>query len=446
MESSPSDAETVCPVCSSTNVVQGEAVEHKKCGCIRPASEFQTEEGTVCPECRSHDGEFEHIGTLSVCSNGHRFDEQAVSIRQPTSDTTPSELLDHDSPIRQSTSWTRRIVTVVLVTLIVTTGIGGAVFAAPYLQDDGGGDGSWETYQSIVVFRNDDPQPYYQSEALSNVHDVFIEEGVPLTDAVIPYPGNESIAGTEFCNRLRTQKANHPDLIEFAVHGYTHANRQPNFTRGSEFGGLSAEKQQAFLRQGKEAVHRCVGNEPTTFVPPRNTYDKNTVREMKATGYETISSHEWFTKQYYNQTGVFIQNDVTHVPSTHEFVEQWGPVKLYDRAELERRFDEAYQNQEIYVQTIHYTMFNTSDRIERLRWFVQYTKSKEDVKFMTVGELGRHFRQDTIRKTDEGWRVYESSNSEYTTADRLEMSVKGFWQRIAVVSRAERVMLPLTER
>lgn len=49
------------------------------------------------------------------------------------------------------------------------------------------------TYQAIVIFRNDDVQPYYRTEALEEVSTVFLEEDVPLTHGVIPYTGSTPI-------------------------------------------------------------------------------------------------------------------------------------------------------------------------------------------------------------------------------------------------------------
>jgi hypothetical protein len=34
-------------------------------------------------------------------------------------------------------------------------------------------------------------------------------------------------------------------------------------------------------------------------------------------------------------------------------------------------------------------------------------KASGDVRFMTLGELGRHVEEGTLNRTDDGWRVYE---------------------------------------
>ncbi|MFC5970155.1 DUF2334 domain-containing protein [Halomarina salina] len=266
---------------------------------------------------------------------------------------------------------------------------------------------TWTEYDGIVVFRNDDIQPYYRSETMRAVDQTFVDEGVPVTLGVIPQVnGEHSITESDVCTYLRERARENPDIFEFSLHGYTHEKRT-DFHGGSEFGGLDPTTQREFVEDGTRTLTDCVGERPTTFVPPMDSYDEATVDALSAEGYTTVSGAGWFTADYYGTSEVFQQGGLVHVPNDGGFVANWTTGEFHDPATLEQRFDWAIEDEGLYVQMLHYQDFDTPERLEQLREFLQYVKGYGDVRFMTVGELGQHVADGTARQTDDGWEVYE---------------------------------------
>ena len=269
------------------------------------------------------------------------------------------------------------------------------------------GPKTWTEYDGIVVFRNDDIQPYYRAETMRAVDQVFVDEAVPVTLGVIPQgDGQHSITESDVCSYLRERARENPDTFEFALHGYTHEKRT-SFHGGSEFGGLDPAKQRALVESGTAILTECVGERPTTFVPPMDTYDAATVEALRAANYTTVSGAGWFTAQYYDTSETFQEGGLVHVPNDGGFVADWTTGEFHDPVTLEQRFDWAMEEEGIYVQMLHYQKFDTPERLERLRAFLQYAKGYGDVRFMTLGELGEHVERGTARPTADGWEVYE---------------------------------------
>lgn len=268
-------------------------------------------------------------------------------------------------------------------------------------------NGTWNEYRLVVAFRNDDIQPYYEASTMRAVDAVFIEENVPVTNAVIPFIGGQNITDADdTCAYLRELGRDHPDTFEFALHGYTHENRT-DFYGSSEFGAQPYETQRAWMQAGTAELTACTGDRPTTFVPPMNTYDENTTRAAAATDYTTVSGGSWFTRQYYGEAPVFENGSVVHVASAGGYAENWATMETKSRAELQADFDEAYAEGGTFVMMIHYPDFDTPEKRADLRALLEHAKSREDVRFVTVGEFGSRVANGTMERTDDGWRVYE---------------------------------------
>ncbi|WP_254545234.1 DUF2334 domain-containing protein [Halomarina pelagica] len=320
---------------------------------------------------------------------------------------------------RRAFAWT--LVAGLLVATLAGFAIGGRTpEAAGLFGAEGGDDGApverdgstghaaatWNEYDAVVVFRNDDIQPYYRRETMRAVDEIFVEEDVPVTLGVIPTTADgEPITRSPLCSYLRENERAHPELFEVALHGYTH-ERRTGFHGGSEFGGLDPARQRDLVARGTETLTDCVGERPTTFVPPMDTYDEGTVEALAAANYAVVSGGGWFAAEYYGETDAFERGGLLHVPNDGGFVADWTANEFHDAATLERRFDRAVEDG-VYVQMLHYQDFTTPERRERLRAFIRYVKDSGDVRFMTLGELGERVENGTLRRTDGGWEVYE---------------------------------------
>lgn len=256
-----------CPACAADSLANEVVVEHV-CGLMDARSAF--EDG--CPKCNrsTADSTFETVETIARCSEcGHwqaPGSAHSTEILQPICVTFP------DLPVLgQSLTWLpswlvpsserrRQFLSSVIVVMVLMAGITGALVASPLLEstptaDEAAADPNWEEYDSIVIFRNDDIQPWYNTEEMQAVDDVFIEEEVPVTLGIIPNPGGElPLTDDEAtCEYLGSLEADHPGQFEMALHGYTHEEKT-DFYNGSEFGGVPYETQAEWLASGEELL------------------------------------------------------------------------------------------------------------------------------------------------------------------------------------------------
>ena len=257
------------------------------------------------------------------------------------------------------------------------------------------------TYDTIAIFRNDDPQPGYRSDALRDVKELFLDAGVPLTSGVIPMaPDSELTAESDFCGSLRRRDQQAPELFEYSLHGQNH-QRKTDFYGGSEFGGRSFEEQRQDISAGVSHLADCTGRRPSTFVPPLNTYDETTVRALRTEDIEIISGGKWFTDQYYEADSIPFEADgALHVPGTHDIVADWQTVEFAPLDELKTGLDEADR---LFVCMLHYQHFTSDDRLQYLDELVSYAADKSGVGCMTLSSFGNAYLNGDITWTDSSW-------------------------------------------
>lgn len=413
-----------CPRCRSTAVTRLHVVEHEVCGAVKPRTEFRTGEGFDCPDCdvSCEDADLVTCGTVSTCADcgqnfsrrpdslargdgGGRPDGDAVleRVREAIATATPA------SPGR--IRWGNRLLVGLVIFLLVSSAGVGALGHRSVFTDRGATEAvTWTEYRSIVVFRNDDIQPAYRTDAMRAVDDVFVREGVPVTQGVIPaIEGDRVDPNGELCRYLRTRARNHPETFEYALHGYTHEERTA-FHGGSEFGGLPPDRQRQLIRDGTRALETCVDETPTTFVPPLDTYDNATARALVDEGYTVVSGGGWFTAGYYDETEPFEAHGLYHLPNSQSFVENWTTNEFHSQSSLERRFDAAHRDGGLYVQMLHYPTFTNESRLAVLEGLIDHMQSTDEVAFMTVGEFTNGSLTGRIERTEDGWRVLETTD------------------------------------
>ncbi|MFB1063824.1 DUF2334 domain-containing protein [Natrinema sp. H-ect4] len=440
-----------CPRCGSSAVLRLRVMEHKSCGAIKPRADFHTGEDITCPDCGVQcDDDVEYVagGTLYTCDDcGCNFGEarRGVSTDDDEFHEEAAAVLENVRSRLTTTSsswhrWGRHVglvlVLVAFVSAAAIAAVGPSVFQPDQAatEEDPASVGTapepeslesinasdlavpvemtWSSYRSIVIFRNDDIQPNYRADVMRDVDQVFIDEGVPVTQGVIP-----ARSDGELCQYLQQQQRAHPETFEYALHGYTH-ERRTEFNGGSEFGGLPPDRQAALIRAGTAAMRDCVDETPMTFVPPFNTYDNATARALADEGYTAVSGGGWFTAEYYNETDPFTANGTVHVPNTNSFVRNWTTNEFYSQSSLEGQFDDAYRNGDLYVQMLHYQAFTSDAELETLRGLIGHMKSRDDVAFMTVGEFAHKQKHGLLERTETGWRVKEQRDENETEPAR----------------------------
>jgi peptidoglycan/xylan/chitin deacetylase (PgdA/CDA1 family) len=154
--------------------------------------------------------------------------------------------------------------------------------------DVGGQNATLEKY---IIFRDDDIAPWNKVDTLKLVNQVHIDENVPVTLGIVPHPslvkqGNVLPADAEFFDYMQSISSN--PLFEFAQHGYAH--RDNTGTPHSEFYGLPYSRQYETIKSGQSDLVNAFGVTPTTFIPPWNKGDDNTLKAIKSLGFTEYSS------------------------------------------------------------------------------------------------------------------------------------------------------------
>ncbi len=153
------------------------------------------------------------------------------------------------------------------------------------------GSGATDNAQTnkYVIFREDDVAPNADFAELQAVNQVHIDKNVPLTLGIIPHPyptpsGNQLIeVNHQFLDYMRSIASNH--LFQFAQHGYTHQNIAPSLRGPSEFYGRPYAAQYDAIKQGRDDITQALGVTPTSFLPPFDKSDNNTLKAAQALGF-----------------------------------------------------------------------------------------------------------------------------------------------------------------
>jgi peptidoglycan/xylan/chitin deacetylase (PgdA/CDA1 family) len=247
-----------------------------------------------------------------------------------------------------------------------------------------------------VMLRNDDITPW-SLDALRAVNQVQIDEGVPVTLSVIPtslFPSqnatSDDLWNTPFAQYMRSLAST--TLFEIGQHGYNHANNSGryNVSLASEFRGMPYYEQYELIENGRSIMQQAFGSAPTTFIPPYNTGDENTLRALSALGYTVYSSYEgeFERKPEGNLTlepmQLALPFNTGDANSTFQFFVKQTEALLND------------PNVKDIVIVYHSTTFTMKGeqnvdpaKVDTLRFYIQYLKT-QNVTFSTLSGTSPH--------------------------------------------------------
>lgn len=164
-----------------------------------------------------------------------------------------------------------------------------------------------------MVFRYDD-YLLIPSKFTDSLLNTFQKNNIPLSIGIIPFDSSGL-----FINKLNTLQIN--DLrsriqrkeVEVALHGFNHRNEfNASFLTKvtySEFASLAYDKQYEKLAKGKKVLDNLLQINTRVFVPPFNTYDKNTLKALEDLEFEIISG---------SIQGPSNSNVIKYMPPTYE--------------------------------------------------------------------------------------------------------------------------------
>jgi peptidoglycan/xylan/chitin deacetylase (PgdA/CDA1 family) len=263
-----------------------------------------------------------------------------------------------------------------------------------------------------VIFRDDDIAPFHSSpDTLKVVNQVHIDKNVPVTLGVIPHPpdhpsGNELLTDQGTLSYLRSLSMY--SLFEFAQHGYTHFDNTQSTVGASsprmfgaapyqerlvgadysEFRGRSYAEQYNSIKQGRDDITQALGVTPTTFIPPWNSGDTNTLKACAALGFTLYSTGEadFGTYDAY-MYGIHVQ--AASLEFGWDTTSDWQTGMATLTHDTDAALNSASAGTDLVI-LYHYWYFNKADgspdpaRIALFEQYIDHLKSRGDVQFTTL--------------------------------------------------------------
>jgi hypothetical protein len=276
-----------------------------------------------------------------------------------------------------------------------------------------------------VILRDDDIGSWYSVSTLKAVNQVTINEKVPVTLAIIPHPdtsksGNEMLQDQSMLTYLRSLTSN--PLFEMAQHGYNHhvggvgassvggayyprsvvgAGEPSVYWRptgeqvivsyappgASEFAGRPYADQYAAIKQGWDDINQALGVTPTTFVPPWNLGDANTLMAVRAVGHTVYSTGEGDLSGVSVPAGMLVQPVTFEIPWQADA--DWNSSVPSLISQTNSALDSAPAGTGIVI-LYHFWSFAKPDgsinsvKIAWLKQYIDNLKSRGDVAFTTL--------------------------------------------------------------
>ncbi|MGZ4942331.1 MAG: DUF2334 domain-containing protein [Halobacteriota archaeon] len=248
---------------------------------------------------------------------------------------------------------------------------------------NGQATGTASSTKKYVVFRCDDVAPKAKFAELQAVNQVHSDKNVPLTLGIVPHPttgtGNELLADSQFASYMQSLASNH--LFEFAQHGYTHQNLGMSMYGPSEFYGRSYDDQYSAIKKGRDDIRAAFGVTPTSFIPPFDKGDNNTLKAAKALGFtEYSTAFRDFNMNEGTKEGVHV--DTASLVLANE--------SLQSAEGKTSQFLADSHSIDTFVVLYHPADFSSSngsvnnDRITLLQDYIDYLKGRGDIQFTTL--------------------------------------------------------------
>ena len=241
-----------------------------------------------------------------------------------------------------------------------------------------------DTPKKYVIFRDDDIEPWYKLATLKAVNQVHIDKNVPVTLGIIPHPdrgasSNELLGDAGFLNYMKSISTN--KLFEFAQHGYTHTDATRSVYK-SEFYGLPYARQYEIIKRGQSDIQSAFNVTPTSFIPPFDRSDDNTLLATKTllfTEYSTAVSDFGIT--HGDRNGM-------RIDAVSIVLDDGGTLQsLKDKTD--RLLSDTHTSDPIIV-FYHYWSFEgpsgtiNSYKIKLLNNYIDYLKNRGDVTFTNL--------------------------------------------------------------
>lgn len=168
------------------------------------------------------------------------------------------------------------------------------------LSDSGGYSEDLNQKNITIIFRFDDPSSTSETLVEQGVFAAFQKHRLSSTVGIIPFvcagarfkPEPQDLCSLSPEKAAILRNAANAGVIEVAQHGYAHQTvREKTFAGLTEFAGLDYRRQLNKIAQGKEYLEKMLGTPITTFIPPWNSYDLNTIMALENLGFKVLSAN-----------------------------------------------------------------------------------------------------------------------------------------------------------
>jgi uncharacterized protein DUF2334 len=125
---------------------------------------------------------------------------------------------------------------------------------------------------------------------------LFSDRGIPVSYQIIPERFTADCA--EF---LRAERTRTPDLVDLGQHGLRHQMEVGAKVVFHEFGPeRSYAEQLGDIQEGRAILYERLGEAIPlkVFTPPRHRYDLNTLKAIKASGFEVLSASSYTSARH----------------------------------------------------------------------------------------------------------------------------------------------------
>jgi len=230
-----------------------------------------------------------------------------------------------------------------------------------------------------IILRFDDPSATSDHLLERQIIECLGSKDAKATFAVIPFKCRENEHDyTDISWAYHLIKGQLSGITEIALHGFSHEKR--GYTpQGSptEFDGIAVDTQEKMIREGVDHLRTIFGkNSISGFVPPWNSYDKDTLQALENQRLRYISAGAIYPGKY--------KTSVMHLPRTCQFID----IK---RAVAEaRRY--AKLNPKVIAVMHHYDFIENGTKTARLSLsqfseLLTWINAQSDLSFHTLGEL-----------------------------------------------------------
>lgn len=252
-----------------------------------------------------------------------------------------------------------------------------------------------------VIFRYDDYSANSVTDAELKIMEAFRKHGIPITFGVIPFkvPGDPEDPTPRDLIPLDSVKGDilrtgyEEGILEISMHGYSHQTNSPEYL--SEFANLDYNGQIQKLSAGKKYLEDITGARVTTFLPPWNTYDLNTLSALEETGFTILSA---------NKKGLAVKSsNLQYLPISCELPELKDAVKAARNSS---------DDQPLVVALLHdydFLDINDVNGVITYREFfdlIDWVGAQDDVRILSISQAGEIIEDLSAERAIRTKRIY----------------------------------------